>query len=101
MRRSDIAAEAVEEPGLQAQAFERIGLQKAAKGEFEKAREITSTMKHPDGVLVGMAVKQNSMGLEDDAVKTIDEIEHAGAAVAPRRRHLFFPQVVVLEVVDV
>ena len=74
-------AEAVEEPGLQAQAFERIGLQKAAKGEFDKAREITSTMKHPDGVLVGMAVKQNSMGLENDALTTIGEIEHAGASV--------------------
>lgn len=74
-------AEAVEEPGLQAQAFERIGLQKAAKGEFERARKITTAMKHPDGVLVGMATKQNSMGLEDDALKTIDEIEHAGAAV--------------------
>jgi tetratricopeptide (TPR) repeat protein len=74
-------AEAVEEPGLQAQAFERIGLQKAAKGEFEKAREIASGMVHPDGVLVGIAVKENSLGLGDEALRTIEAIEHSGAAV--------------------
>ena len=74
-------ADAVEDPGLQIQAYERIGLQKAAKGEFEKAREVAASMSHPDGILVGIAVRQASDGLEDDAMKTIDEIEHAGAAI--------------------
>src|SRR5688572_5157754 len=32
-------AEAIEEPGFQGQAFGRLGLVKAAKGDFEKARQ--------------------------------------------------------------
>ncbi len=74
-------ADSVEEPGLKSQSLERIGLQKAAKGEFEKAREIAGSIVDPDNVLVGIALKQSSMGLEDDALKTVEEIEHAGAAV--------------------
>ena len=74
-------ADAVEDPGLQIQAFERIGLQKAAKGQFEKAHEIASSMTHPDGVLVGLAIRQAADGRENDAAKTIEEIEHAGAAI--------------------
>ncbi|HKP68091.1 MAG TPA: tetratricopeptide repeat protein [Pyrinomonadaceae bacterium] len=74
-------ADAVEDPGLRIQAFESIGLQKAAKGQFDKAREVASSMPHPDGVLVGVAVRQAADGFEDDAMKTIDEIEHAGAAI--------------------
>lgn len=74
-------AEAVEEPGLQSQAFERIGLQKASKAEFEKARDVASRMAHPDGVLIGIAVRQQAAGLGSEALATIDEIEHAGAAV--------------------
>lgn len=74
-------ADAVEEPGLRWQAFERIGLQKAARSEFEKAREIAASMADPDGVLIGIAIKQASSGLGSEALTTIDEIEHAGAAV--------------------
>lgn len=74
-------AEAVEEPGLQSQAFERIGLEKASKGEFEKARDVVSRMAHPDAVLIGIAVRQQAAGLESEALATIEEIEHAGAAV--------------------
>src|SRR5688572_11882250 len=74
-------AEAVEEPGLQSQALERIGLQKASKGEFEKAREIASGISDPDPVLIGIALKQSSIGLNDTALETIEDIEHAGAAV--------------------
>src|SRR5688572_22699711 len=74
-------ADAVEDPGLQIQAMERIGLQKAAKGQFEKAHEIASSMTHPDGVLVGLAIRQAADGRENDAAKTIEEIEHAGAAI--------------------
>ena len=74
-------ADAVEEPGLRSLALERVALQKAAKGEFEKAREIAGSMHHPDGVLAGIAVKQAGSGLDSESLATIDEIEHAGAAV--------------------
>ena len=74
-------AEAVEEPGLQSQAFERIGLRKAAKNEFEKAREIASRMADPDPVLAAIAVRKSSLGLETEALETIEDIEHAGSAV--------------------
>lgn len=74
-------ADAVEDPGLKMQAIERIGLQKAVKGQFEKAHEIASSMTHPDGVLVGLAIRQAADGREEDALKTIEEIEHAGAAI--------------------
>ena len=74
-------ADAVEDQGLRSQAFERIGLQKASKGQFEKANEIAGVMDHPDGVLIGMAIKQAADGLESEALKTVGDIEHAGAAV--------------------
>lgn len=74
-------AEAVEEPGLQSQAFERVAIQKALKSEFDRAHEIADRMTHPDGVLVAVAVKQQAAGLDAEAETTVDEIEHAGAAV--------------------
>lgn len=74
-------ADAVEEPGQRLQALERVALQKAVKGEFDKAREIASSLADPDGVLVGVAVKQSSLGMNEDALSTIDEIEHQSAAV--------------------
>ena len=73
--------DAVEEPGLRSQGLEIVALQKTAQGEFEKAREIAAGIPHPDGVIVGIAVKQSSLGMNEDALKTIEEIEHAGAAV--------------------
>ena len=73
--------EAVEEPGLQAQALERVALHQASKGKFEKAREVAAAMAHPDGVLVGIALKHNALGHDEEAQAAIDEIEHAGAAV--------------------
>jgi tetratricopeptide (TPR) repeat protein len=75
-------AEAVEDAGLRSQALERVGLQFASKGKFESAHSIADSMAHPDGVLVGIAVKQAVDGLDTEATKTIEEIEHAGAAVS-------------------
>jgi tetratricopeptide (TPR) repeat protein len=74
-------ADAVEEPGLRAQGLERIALRKASKGEFDKAREISSAIPHQDDVRVGIAVELNARGLGDEALATVDEIEHAGSAV--------------------
>ena len=75
-------ADAIEEPGFQAQAFERIGIVKANAGKLEKAREVAALMSHPDSVLASVAVKQAEAGDVAEAFKTIDEIEYAGAAVS-------------------
>jgi tetratricopeptide (TPR) repeat protein len=74
-------ADAVEDLGLRSQGFERIGLQKASKGHFDRALEIADSMEHPDGVLAGIAVKQAMDGLYTEATATIDRIDHAGSAV--------------------
>lgn len=74
-------ADAVEEPGLRSQAFERIGRHHAAAGEFDKARDIAAQMFNPDAVMIGIAVKQAESGLGADSLATIEEIEHAGWAV--------------------
>ena len=75
-------AEAIEEPGLQAQAFEHIGIIKANSGDLDKAREVSALMVHPDVVMASVAVKQAADGDVANAFKTIDEIEYAGAAVS-------------------
>jgi hypothetical protein len=75
-------AEAIEEPGFQAQAFERIGSVKASKGDLEKAREIATMMVHPDSVLAGIAIKQSANGDIGSSTNTIDEIEFPSAAVS-------------------
>ena len=75
-------AEAIEEPGFQAQAFERIGSVKASKGEFDKARAVAALMVHPDSVLAGIAVKQSANGDIGSSVNTIEEIEFPSAAVS-------------------
>ena len=58
-------ADAIEDHGLQAQAFERIALEKASKGQLDKAREVGNSLVHPDFVHGGIAVKQADDG--DDA----------------------------------
>ncbi|MFM9903880.1 MAG: hypothetical protein ACKVQJ_04830 [Pyrinomonadaceae bacterium] len=67
-------AEAIEDQGMQAQAFEQIALIKAAKGQIEKAREIANTMVLPDFVLGSIAVKQSASGDEAASLRTLDEI---------------------------
>lgn len=74
-------AEAIEDFGLQSQAREKIGLQLASKGEFEKAREVAETIDHSDIVLAGIAVRQQADGNEAAALKTIGEIGYAASAV--------------------
>jgi tetratricopeptide (TPR) repeat protein len=73
--------DAIEDFGLQSQARERIGLQLAANGKFEKAREVADTMDHRDTVLAGIAVKQHVDGDQDGALKTVGEIGFPGSAV--------------------
>ena len=75
-------ADAIEDQGLQAQAFERIALVKAARGQAEKAREIANTMVHPDFVLGGIAVDQAAKGNDAAALQTIESIDFPTAKVA-------------------
>ena len=73
--------DAIEDFGLQSQARERIGLQLAANGKFEKAREVADTMDHRDTVLAGIAVKQHADDDQDAALKTINLIGFPGSTV--------------------
>ena len=75
-------ADAIEDHGLQAQAFERIALEKAGKGQLDKAREVGNSLTHPDFVHAGIAVKQASDGDDAAAIATIKSIEFASARVA-------------------
>jgi tetratricopeptide (TPR) repeat protein len=75
-------AEAIEEPGFQGQAFERIGFVKASKGDFEKAREAAAMMSHPDTIMAGIAIKQSLDGEGERASGTIEGIEFSSAAVS-------------------
>jgi len=75
-------ADAIEDRGLRVQAFERIGMVKAAKGEISKAEDIAVGMEHPDFVYSGIAVFQESDGDEASAADTLDRIEFASARVA-------------------
>ena len=75
-------AEAIEEPGFQAQAFERVGLVKAEKGDCEKARQVAGMMPHPDSVLAGIAMRQSTDGDSTSALATIDEIDFSSEAVS-------------------
>lgn len=72
-------ADAVEDHGLRAEAFERVGLQKTAKGQLEKAREIAGQMQHPDQVLASIAVTEFANGGNADAA--LNEIEFPVAKV--------------------
>ena len=74
-------ADAIEDAGLQSQARERIALLKAAKGEFEKARDVAQRIDYPDVVFAGIAVKQSSEGDETSAFETLREIGFPGACV--------------------
>jgi len=74
-------ADAIEDDGMSAQARERIGLLKASKGEFEKAREVSGGMVHSDFVEAGIAVRQAADGDETAAFATIEAIDFASARV--------------------
>jgi hypothetical protein len=73
--------EAIEDPGLQVQGYEQVGIRKADKGEFEKAGDIAALINHPDGILLRIAVRQAADGDETGALNTISEIEYQRDAV--------------------
>ena len=75
-------ADAIEDKGMQAQAREKIALQKTAKGEFARAFEIAETMEHPDYAFADIAVYQAAAGDDDNAAQTVERIEYENAKVS-------------------
>ncbi|HVE56912.1 MAG TPA: hypothetical protein VNB22_08785 [Pyrinomonadaceae bacterium] len=67
--------EAIEDLGTQAQARERIALQKSGKGDFEKALEIAAMLEHPDNVLAAVAVNASEDGKAETALEAVEAIE--------------------------
>ena len=67
--------EAIEDYGTQAQARERIALQKSAKSDFEKAFEIADTLEHPDNVFAAIAVNAFDDGQSEISADAVEEIE--------------------------
>lgn len=66
--------EAMEDPGMQAQAREKIGLKLAETGSIEKAHAAADQMDHRDNVLAGIAIRQHADGKTADALTTVNEI---------------------------
>ncbi len=68
-------AEAIEDRGLQSQAFERIGLIVASKGMHDRAAEVADMMDHPDLVYAGVAAdvaNRISANAAEEAIAQID-----------------------------
>jgi tetratricopeptide (TPR) repeat protein len=74
--------EAIEEPALQAEGYERIGMLEAGKGNFEAATKIAEAMAHPDYVQSTIAVKQFANGDTDSFRATLGGIEFPAARVS-------------------
>ena len=74
--------EAIEDPGLQAEGFERIGLLKAAKGQADLARLVAEEMPHPDYVLSAIAIKRYADGDLEGFEAEVKDIEFAAARVS-------------------
>lgn len=71
--------EAIEDPGLQAEGFERIGLLKAGKGQYDLARLVADEMQHPDYVYAAIAVKKHNDGDIEGFNAGVKDIEFAAA----------------------
>lgn len=74
--------EAIEDPGLQGEGFERIGLLKAANGQADLARLVAEEMPHPDYVLSAIAVKRYADGDHDGFSAEVADIESPEARVS-------------------
>lgn len=74
-------AEAIEDDGLQAQAREKIALQKSAKGEFGKANDIAAELDHPDYVYADIAVQHWTKGEKESAEGSLALIRFPAAEV--------------------
>lgn len=74
--------DAIEDHGMQAQAFERVALVMAGKGNSAKAVEVADAMAHPDFVYAGIAVHQAADGDETASNATLEKIDFATARVS-------------------
>lgn len=74
--------DAIEEPGLQSDGRERIGMLEANKSRFEEARRIAAAMPHPDFVLSAIAVREYLAGDNEAFRSTLAEIEFPAARVS-------------------
>ena len=74
--------DALDDHGLQAEGWERLGALKAAMGQFDAARKIAGEMEHPDYVLSAIAIRQFADDDPDGAKSTIREIEFPAARVS-------------------
>jgi hypothetical protein len=74
-------AEAIEESAMQLQAYERIALQRATKGEYDAAFLIAERIEHPDYVFAGIAIRKAAAGDETGAAEAIKDIGYANARV--------------------
>lgn len=90
-------AEAIEDHGMQGQAFERVALVMAGKGNSSRASEIAGMMAHPDFVFAGIAVGQAADGDETAASMTLGQIEFATAR-ASALQHIAAKQIETKEV---
>ncbi|HEX8287150.1 MAG TPA: hypothetical protein VF556_04095 [Pyrinomonadaceae bacterium] len=77
--------DAIEDEGMQAQARERIALQKSAKGDYEKAAAIAENLEHPEYAFADIAVHQAAAGQDENAAQTISQIEYENAKVSALR----------------
>jgi tetratricopeptide (TPR) repeat protein len=73
--------EAIEDHGTQAQATERIALEKSAKGDYKKAFEIADSLEHPDNVYAAIAVNANEDGQAETVSEAVEAIEFPYAKV--------------------
>ena len=74
--------DAIEEPALQAEGRERIGMLEASKGDFEAARRIAESMAHPDYIYSAIAVKKYMSGDPDGFRSSLSEVEFSAARVS-------------------
>ncbi len=75
-------ADAVEDHGLQSQAYERIALVRAGKSDTAAASDIAETMAHPDFIYAGVAANQAERGDDASARASVEAIDFATARVS-------------------
>lgn len=74
--------EAIEDPGMQAEGFERIGILEAAKGNIDAARQVAGSMDHPEYIYSAIAGSVHSNGDRDAFRQEVSLIEFAPARVS-------------------
>jgi tetratricopeptide (TPR) repeat protein len=75
-------ADAIEDDGLRGEAFERLALQKSAKGDLAKADEMANDLVHPEYVYADIAVRYAALSDAANSVAYLGRIEFPAAKVA-------------------